>query len=430
MSKLTPIKASAGYAAAVACIEKLPVPPEWRLGRMRKLLREAGISHSRLRFVHVTGSNGKGSVCAGIHSILRHSGFTVGLYTSPHLADWRERFVLDGKRISERDFARLLEKIERPARAVGASQFEVLTAMALAWFSERKPDWVVWEVGLGGRLDATNVVNAKHAVITSISLEHTDRLGNTLREITREKSKVIKRRAVVVTPNKGVALEVIAGECGAKKARLVRVPDPLRVSCTQKGTRFDYGGRRWKTSLLGFHQAVNASTAIAFARSAGIPDAAIAAGLKSVAWPGRMQVYSKKPLVVLDGGHNPAGISAMAESFVEIFGKSGKKPVVVMGVMKDKDWRKMVRLVARLLKPTLVVAVAPVSSGERSLAARKLADEFASLGVNATTSLGGIKKAVGYAKTVAREKRKAVLVTGSLYAVGEFLASAEETNKK
>lgn len=415
---------SQAYEKAVRFIESLPVPRDWNLARMQKLVRRANINYSKLRFIHVTGSNGKGSACAFTASILSHAGFKVGLYTSPHLVDWRERFAINGKRISERDFARLLGKIKPHALAVGASQFEILTALALAWFAEEKPDWIAWEVGLGGRLDATNIVNAGFAIITSISLEHTDRLGTTLRKIAWEKSKVIKRGAVVITPNASIALKTIAGECKAQHARLVRVPSPTGVSCTASGTRFNFGGRPWAANLLGFHQAVNASVAIAFAREIGIPDGIIAVGLRKADWPGRMQVYSRNPLVVIDGAHNPGGINALSVSFAKIF---GAKPVLVVGIMKDKDWRKMTRSLAVKLKPRVAIATAP--NNERSLDARVLAERFSELGVN-SVAVESVANAVSVARKLAAEEGAPVLVTGSLYTIGELLASKEKKQGK
>ncbi|MEM4255066.1 MAG: folylpolyglutamate synthase/dihydrofolate synthase family protein [Candidatus Norongarragalinales archaeon] len=404
------------YSQAVAFLEGLETPEEWRLERMRLLARKAEINFSRLRFVHVTGSNGKGSVCAMLYSILRQAGFSTGCYTSPHLVDWRERFLLDGKLISQKEFARLLERIMPAVAATKASQFEALTAMALLWFSERKPDWVVWEVGLGGRLDATNVVNAKFAAITSISLEHTERLGKTVEKIAWEKSKVIKPGAFVVTCNSGPALKVIEKECREKNARLVKTRTPLRVACSASGTKFVYRGKTWKASLLGLHQAENAAIAIELAKAMGLRSSAIASGVANAKWPGRMQMLSKKPLVVLDGAHNPAGIEALANSFQKIF---GPHPVLVVGVMKDKDWLKMAAILQRKLKPSAVIATQP--KGGRSLDAGVLALRFKKLGSKAFAEKH-VEKAVEIAMQTAVEEKKGVLVCGSLYTVGEILA--------
>ena len=402
------------YSQAVSFLERLPVPQEWRLQRMRSLLRKAGIDFSRLRFVHVTGSNGKGSVCAMLYPILRAQGESVGVYTSPHLCDWRERFLLDGKLVSQAEFARLAERIKPAVVETRASQFEALTAMALLWFSERNPDWVVWEVGLGGRLDATNVADARFAAITSISLEHTDRLGGSVKKIAWEKSKVIKRGACVVTSNSGAALGAIKRECVKQKARLVKTKKPAGIVCTKTGTAFRYEKKYWHTSLLGFHQAENAVVAIALAKAMGLRGKAIAKGLAKAKWPGRMQVFSRKPLVVLDGAHNLAGVQALVKSFQKIF---GAKPVLVVGIMKDKDWRAMARTLC-MLKPSLVIAARP--AGERSLDAEILSAEFSRLGANAFAEKS-VKGALKIAMEKALAKKKTVLVCGSLYTVGEVL---------
>lgn len=381
---------------------------------MRLLLKKAGIDFSRLRFVHVTGSNGKGSVCAMLYSILRAQGESVGVYTSPHLCDWCERFLLDGALVSQKEFARLAEKIKPAVIETRASQFEALTAMALLWFSKRNPDWVVWEVGLGGRLDATNVVDARFAAIMQISLEHTDRLGESVKKIAWEKSKIIKRGACVVTSNSGVALGEIKRECENQKARLVMAKKPAGITCTKTGTAFRYAGKAFRTSLLGFHQAENAAVAIELAREMGVRDKAVAKGLANAKWPGRLQVFCRKPLVVLDGAHNPAGVNALAKSFPKIF---GAKPVLVVGIMKDKDWPAMARTLCRL-KPSLVIAAQP--AGERSLNAEILSREFCRLGENAFAEKS-VKGALGIAMEKALAEKKAVLVCGSLYTVGEVL---------
>ncbi len=404
------------YAKATAFLESLPLPKDWTLERMRKLVEKAGIDYRGLKFVHVTGSNGKGSVCADVYSILRQAGFKAGAYTSPHLADWRERFLLNGKLISRKDFVRLAWRIKPHALKLGASQFEVLTAIALAWFSERKPDWVVWEAGLGGRLDATNVSDARYAIITSISLEHTEKLGNTVERIAQEKSKIIKRNATAITGSQGLALKEIQKECEAQKARLLRIGAPSRVSCNAKATKFSFRGREWSSSLLGFHQADNAALAIVFSQDLGISDKIIEKGLKNARWPGRMQVFSRRPLAVLDGAHNPAGVKSLCLSFKNIF---GAKPIIVMGVMADKDWRKMTATIARELKPSLVIATAP--AGERSLGEKVLAKRFASLGIT-SFAVKGVKNAFAIGLEKGLEEKKTVLAAGSLYVIGEILS--------
>jgi len=385
---------------------------------MQNLVKQARIEtgYSCTQFIHVTGSNGKGSVCAMLYSILRQAGFSVGVYTSPHLADWRERFLLDGKLISEKEFTRLLQKIKPYGLKSKASQFEILTAMALEWFAGKKPDFVVCEVGLGGRLDATNVVNAKYAAITSISLEHTRELGKTIGKIAWEKSKIIKPNAIVVTPNGGAALKVIEKECKAQNASLIRALKPNHIVCTQKGTTFILGSKKYKTSLLGFHQAENAANAIAIAKHMGISDNHIKRGLLNAKWPGRLQVFARKPLVVLDGAHNPAGIKVLVKSFAELF---GTRPILVVGVLADKEWKKMARTLVSRLKPSLVIATEP--DFERKLNAETLAKEFATLKAKVAVERN-VKSAVQLAMEKSLETKKPVLVTGSLYVVGEALA--------
>ena len=404
------------YSQSIAFLERLPQPKSWRLERMRKLVKKAGINFEGLKFIHITGSNGKGSTAAMLYSILRQDGKSVALYSSPHLTDWRERFLLNGKIIPEKKFADLAGRVKKAALETKASQFEVLTAMALAWFEVEKPDWVVWEAGLGGRLDATNVVDARYAVLTPISLEHTEKLGKTISKIAWEKSKIIKRNSTAITPNDGIALREIEKECKRQNAKLVKVSKPPKVSCRNDGTEFEFQGRKWKTKLLGFHQAVNASTAITVAKEMGIGEKIIERGLLKAHWPGRMQVFSKKPLVVLDGAHNPAGVEALCHSFSRIF---GLKPVLVVGIMKDKEWEKMAGIFSSALKPSLVIATQP--KNERSLNARVLAKEFEKRGYK-TFVEKNVRKAVETAMLKAVEGKKTVLVAGSLYLIGEVLA--------
>jgi dihydrofolate synthase/folylpolyglutamate synthase len=314
------------------------------LDRIKVLLERLGNPHQKFKSIHVAGTNGKGSTCAMLASILKEAGYKVGLYTSPHLFDYRERIKINGKDIPKREFTRIIERIRKRIRSRNREEtptvFEVLTAAAFTYFAEQKVEYAVIEVGMGGRLDATNVITPLVAIITNIDLEHTAILGRTLAKVAAEKAAIIKPRVPVITAEtKPEALRVIKHNADKNRSLLIQ------VGSVQEGL---------KTNLIGEHQKVNAACAVAAVRLANIAanKQAILRGLKMVSWPGRFQVLSRKPLTIVDGAHNPAGIKVLVETLKQQF--PGKKFTFIFGTQEDKDLASMLSLLRPLAKKIVI----------------------------------------------------------------------------
>ena len=314
------------------------------LDRIQLLLEKLGNPHLKFKSIHVAGTNGKGSTCAMIASILQEAGYKVGLYTSPHLFDYRERIKINGKNIPKREFARIMERIRKRIRSRNREEtptvFEVLTAAAFTYFAEQKVDYAVVEVGMGGRLDATNVVTPIVSIITNIDLEHTAILGRTLAKVAAEKAAIIKHGVPVITAEtKPEALRVIKHNADKNRSLLIQ------VGSVQEGL---------KTNLIGEHQKLNAACAVVAVRLANIAanKQAILRGLKKVSWPGRFQVLSRKPLTIVDGAHNPAGIKVLVKTLKQQF--PGKKLTFLFGTQEDKDSASMLSLLRPLAKKIVI----------------------------------------------------------------------------
>jgi dihydrofolate synthase/folylpolyglutamate synthase len=399
-----------------------------RLEHTERLLSLLGDPHLKLRCIHVAGTNGKGSVCAYLHSILKEAGFKVGLYTSPHLYRLNERIKVNGKPISDAELARLATIVKPHADAVSRELgdmtfFEVTTAMAFLHFAETGVDYVVLETGLGGRLDATNVVNPMVSVITNVSREHVDLLGSDVRKIAREKAAIIKNNGLVVTAASGRALEVIEERCREKKAVLCSVGDEVSyrsISSTLERQEFaiNFFGKHHKLGigLLGRHQLSNATVAYAAVEmlktfhGIGISEEAVSMGFLKARILCRIELVQKKPLVFLDGAHNPDGIRKLMEYVGRL---TYKKLILVFGCSYNKEYRRMIPAAA---KKADMVFVSETKLA-RPLDAVKLKDEF-----------GRRMKAVYLERDVGSAVRKAlskagegdvVLITGSLYVAGE-----------
>lgn len=372
--------------------------PRWqasRLGleRIRELLERLGRPQDRLKFVHVAGTNGKGSICAYLASILGAAGYRTGMFTSPYIERFEERIRVDGAMISPdelRDVTlAVCEHAEAMAEETGdhPTEFELMTAVALEHFARCGCDIVVLEVGLGGRLDSTNVIDAPEAcVIARIGLDHTALLGNTLAAIAGEKAGIIKEGSAVVSwPQESEAMAVIE-HAAAEHGCELRVPDFAQLE--EGAIRWEDGAspfrsfsyREWtdlRTGILGSYQPQNATVAlevISVLRGRGwhIPDEAVRAGVARTRWPGRFEIVEggSSPdgfAIVVDGGHNPQGARALADSLAEVF--PGRKPVFVIGVLEDKDYPRMLEDVLPL--GSAFVCVTP--DNPRALPAHKLA---------------------------------------------------------
>lgn len=325
------------------------------LTRIAGLTRRLGSPQERLRFIHIAGTNGKGSTAAMLSAILREAGFKTGLFTSPHLRFYQERIQIDGVPISDGDLCAMAELVKPAVEEMEETptEFERFTAMAFCYFLQKRCDAVVLEAGLGGRLDCTNIIPAPEAaVITSIGLDHTEYLGNTPTTIAREKAGILKPGSSVV----------LSGQCPEAvpvvRARAEELGCPLRVtdrsalrrlSGDLDGQRMDYRDRRdLRLRLLGPYQCENAAAALDTVdalrlRGWRIPEEAVRRGLETAFWPGRFEVLSRQPLILADGAHNPAGAAELARCLDDCL--PGRKCLFLVGVMADKDYPAMLRAV-------------------------------------------------------------------------------------
>ncbi len=339
---------------ALDWLQSLPrLSGEPGLDRMKALLAALGDPQKRGRYVHIAGTNGKGSVAAFTANILQKAGFKTGLTISPYVRDFRERFQIDGQMIPPETLERLAAKVRAAAETLTETpvQFEAVTALALCWFDEEHCDVAVLETGLGGRFDATNAVeNTLVAAITRIDLDHTELLGDTVEKIAAEKAGIVKPGCIAVTypVQEKEALQAIAAACIREKADLV-APEAEDIHLRRGGlfeNRMEYGGYEVNLALPGAHQACNAAMAIEIAlalwrQGLDIPDEAILEGLEATRFPARIEVLRSQPLVLLDGSHNPAGAAALAATLGAQ--KLPQKPAAVLGVLADKAAAEMLR---------------------------------------------------------------------------------------
>lgn len=372
--------------------------PRWqasRLGleRIRELLERLGRPQDRLKFVHVAGTNGKGSICAYLASILSAAGHRTGMFTSPYIERFEERIRVDGAMISPDELRDVTLAVREHAEAMAEetgdhpTEFELMTAVALEHFARCGCDSVVLEVGLGGRLDSTNVIDAPEAcVIARIGLDHTALLGNTLAAIAGEKAGIVKEGSAVVSwPQEPEAMAVIE-HAAAEHGCELRVPDFAQLE--EGAIRWEDGAspfrsfsyKEWadlRTGILGTYQPQNATVALEVVdvlrgRGWRIPDEAVRAGVAQTRWPGRFEIVEggSSPdgfAIVVDGGHNPQGARALADSLAEVF--PGRRSVFVIGVLEDKDYPRMLEDVLPL--GSAFVCVTP--DNPRALPAHKLA---------------------------------------------------------
>lgn len=324
------------------------------LERIARLLRLLGDPQDSLRCVHVAGTNGKGSVCAMTASVLQKAGYRTGLYTSPHLVDFRERFRIDGRMISEADFCRWTETVLGAQESLEAeefepaNEFELLTAIGFCWFAEQGCDYVVLEAGLGGRCDATNVIHAPAvACITSVSFDHTAQLGDTIVQIAAEKAGIIKPGCMIVTPCTQApdALRTTRFTCVRRGAglRVTSLPEIVRIGLDGTDIRYD-DGLEVHVPLPGIHQTENAACAIELSRLLNVPDETIAGGIAATHWPGRLQVVRRDPLILIDAGHNHGGMYMLCCMLDTVL--RGKSVTAVVGMMRDKDYADCIRQIA------------------------------------------------------------------------------------
>jgi dihydrofolate synthase / folylpolyglutamate synthase len=398
--------------------------------RTRAILDRLGAIDRGLKGVLIAGTNGKGSTGACLASILQAAGLSVGFMPKPHLISYTERIQLNGVPISEHDFVKTFERIkpaldEVAAEMGQATEFEMLTAMAIVYLAP-VVDQLVCEVGLGGRLDATNALDLGLAVITNVDLDHQKYLGNTIEQIANEKAAIIKPGNRVITGCEGEALAVVEAHAARAGPELWRLGRELIVASRSKGWAghevsvrgpgFAYDDLA--LALVGDYQPANAALAVASAHAlAKVDDSAVRRGLADVVWPGRLQVVSQRPRVIIDGGHNPAAMTKAGASLRALIG--GERLVALFAMLSERDPHELLAAL-RTVAPDAVVFTEPASAGGHAVAAAELAS-FYGAGAEAVSVA---EAALAHAKRLAGPDGN-VLVCGSLYLVGEVFALAQ-----
>ncbi len=403
------------------------------LDNIRAVLDDLGRPEASFPSIHVAGTNGKGSVCAMLTEALSRHGLRIGLYTSPHLVAVEERIRLGRRPIASAEFCRLLTRVKRSCDRLVASgrlaapltYFEHLTAVAFLYFREKRVDAAVLEVGMGGRFDATNVVRPLVSVITSIGLDHQKFLGETLAEIAGEKAGIIKPGVPVVCGvEDGDAERVIRARAREADAPFTGVFDPPNRLLARKeraGYRFTFrkgsATFRFKPRLAGLHQGRNAATALTTALVLArtwrrLDPGKVVKGIEQASWPGRLEVFGRRPLVVLDGAHNEEGARALAKYVRDFM----PKPVhLVFAVMRDKDFRPMIRLLFPLARKVIVTTI----PFHRAAAPEEILDQAGGFRKRVILA-GDFRRALTQARAAARASGGSVLAAGSLFLVGEI----------
>lgn len=393
------------------------------LARSYELLKLVGNPEQKLKFVHVAGTNGKGSTSAMLASVLQSAGYRTGLYTSPHLLRFHERMRVNGEEIDDASLIYYTNVVREAAEKMleVPTGFEIMTAIALLYFAAQKCELVVLEVGLGGRMDSTNAIPAPEVcVVTNIGLEHTELLGDTRKKIAREKCGIIKRGAHAVLFGQSEGVEAVAQEKCAEEGVPLSITDRSALtllSSTLDGQEFTYRGHGpFHLRLLGDYQLLNALTVIEVClslreRGWHIGDGAIDEGLSRAQWPGRLELLRRAPDFIVDGAHNPQCVDALMDSLVSLYGE--KKLIFLTGVLRDKDWQQMLRRALPLARAFVVLT--PPSA--RALDENELADWLTSQGC---TAIPAADTADGVARALAlAEKDDAICSWGSLYFTGE-----------
>jgi dihydrofolate synthase/folylpolyglutamate synthase len=436
------------YIFSYTDYEKVPMPHalgSYDLRRVEELLARLGNPHLRARSVHIAGTNGKGSIAAMIASVLTNSGYVTGLYTSPHLQTIRERFRVNESLINEEEFTAIVARLKPEVEIVNQqatygelTTFELMTALAFTYFGMKAVDFQVLEVGLGGKFDATNVIQPEVCVITSISLDHTEVLGNSVTEIAAEKAGIIKSGSpVVLSPQTEEVVRVIEEACLKRGAELITVgrdvtwqslstkdkQQLLEVSRirSKSGTRSSHekrSGYKISIPLLGGYQLENAATAVAaleaLARKGfNIPQNNLISGLAQVRWPGRLQVLGRHPLLVVDGAHNPDAARNLKQSLADYF--EFKRAILIMGASGDKDVSGLVSELIPLFNEVIITQ----SRHPRAMAIAQLQAGFRGHGIE-TQLAKTVPEALTLAMNIAGTQ-DLICVTGSLFVVAEAI---------
>ena len=393
------------------------------LDRTRELLGKLNDPQKELKFIHIAGTNGKGSTAAMLSSILEEAGYRVGLYTSPFINRFNERMQVNHQPIPDEELAALTEYVRPHADAMADSptEFELITALAMVWFARQKCDIVVLEVGMGGELDSTNIIDVPEAaVIAAMGMDHVKELGPTMADIARAKAGIIKEGGRVVSyGGNSEADEVIAAVCRARNASLCQ-PDFSAIvpgDFSLEGQTFSYKGwRGLRIPLVGAYQMNNAAVVLETVevlrqRGWSVSDEAVRQGLADTRWPARFEVLRRDPVFIVDGGHNPHGIRATAESLSRLF--PGRKITFVTGVMADKDVEHILGLIVPLADQFFTVR----PDNPRAMDAGELARRIEAMGAKATACASvrdGVDQAIQ-----AEGPHGVACALGSLYMSGE-----------
>ena len=401
------------------------------LERIRKVMDALNNPQDKLKFVHVAGTNGKGTTCSYIANVLKKSGYKVGLYTSPYVVDFCERFRINGQNINADSLIRNFEKVEKACKETNTDlvEFEFITALAFCYFLEENCDVVVLEVGLGGRYDATNVISTSLlSIITGISLDHTAILGDTIEKIASEKAGIIKEGVPLILGGESAEADaVISREAKEKNAEISKID----YSCIKvkkadlQGTEFDFG--KWtnvEISLLGMYQPRNAAvvlTSVERLRGGGfeISDKAVYEGLAKAKWMARFEIISKNPTIIFDGAHNAEGIFAARRSIEEYFGD--EDVIVISGVLRDKEYEKIAADIAAVSRE--VYTITPPSP--RAMSATDYANILRKNSAFARPC-DSMSEAITLAKKSAQDRGKTVFILGSLYTYTEAISTLDK----
>ncbi len=404
------------------------------LSRIDALLEKMGRPERKLRFVHVAGTNGKGSTCAMLASIFQAAGYTTGLYTSPYIVQFGERIQVNGEMISDEDLCELTEYVKPLAMSMEdrPTEFEVVTAIGFEYFARKKCDIVICEVGMGGEFDATNVILPPElSVICNIGLDHTEVLGDTLEKIASAKAGIIKQGSDAVVYRAAPSVEAVFEEtCKRMNCRCIKADfDSIElVSHSLEGQCFNWGRfEKLQLPLLGDHQLHNAAVVLTAATALqekgwNITDEDIRNGIANVSWPGRFEILRRKPLFIVDGGHNPQCIEALVKNIDDYL--QGRELTVLTGVLADKDYNCMYENVAPYVKQ--FVTITPASP--RAMQAADLAAYLSRFGKRADAYedvSDGVKAAIKAAGS-----NGVILCYGSLYMLGDIIAAVDEALPK
>lgn len=404
------------------------------LENITNLLKILDNPQDLFKSVHVAGTNGKGSVCASVAAMLRANEKKVGVFTSPHLVDFRERMTINGEMIAKEKVVELIDFLKPMIKRAGATFFETIAAMAFLYFAQQDVDYAIIEVGMGGRLDATNLIHPEVAVITNISYDHMKNLGNTLTEIAGEKAGIIKSGVPVITAaDAPEAFDRIKLECERKEVKLIDVNEAARWNVkdlSEAGTLFDleFGDKFYEDlefSLLGRHQVINAVTAVV--TYSEIPtlefrESDMRKGLKNTQWRGRLDLFCKTPRILLDGAHNPKGVEMLCNALDEVFGYD--KLYLIFGVLEGKKRDVMLLNLTDIADE--FIATQPNAVDRHIIPYTTIANEAKMYTPNVFAT-PNVQNAIDYALKKAKEN-DLICVAGSLYLVGEAMEYLQTLN--